>query len=175
MYEWLAVAVLPNIQVGSPVEGGLAALVGHYDPRVRSLRRAHRNFSSFLSRFRDAFGQRLQPGVLIVRADVPGSVLKVDAIASFRDAIALSTVGYNRALEIVHPHGHRICFSNSFWLYPWMLDRHNENLIANTPGMIALHEVSAFRDQSTPEMPHMILSDADLDRPLLEALLARWR
>jgi hypothetical protein len=56
-----------------------------------------------------------------------------------------------------------------------MLNRHNQDLIANTPAMIALDKVSAFRGQSTPEMPHMILSDADVDQPLLEALLARRR
>jgi hypothetical protein len=174
MTSWRAMAVLPNIEVGTPVEGGLGALVGYEDKRLKAIRRAHPNLDRFLGRFTDAFGVKLRPAVMIQRLDAPDWTRNVDAIASFRDAVVLATVPYNRALEVNHLRGHRITFSNSFWLYPWMLDRNNEDLIANTPGMLALHQVETFKGQSAPEMPGMTLTDADLDLPLLDALLARW-
>lgn len=174
MTSWRAMAVLPNIELETPVEGGLAALVGHEDPRLKAIRRAHPNFHRLLSRFTDAFGVKLRPAVLIQRADAPDWTRNIDAIASFRDVVAIATVPYNRALEINHPQGHRITFANAFWLYPWMLDRDNEHLIANTPGMLALHQFEAFKGQSTPEMPCVTLSERDLDLPLMDALLARW-
>lgn len=175
MSSWRAMAVLPNIELGTPVESGLAALVGHDDPRLKAIRRAHSNFDRFLGRFTDAFGVKLRPAVLIHTSDAPDWTRNVDAISSFRDAVAISTVPYNRALEINHGRGHRIAFANAFWLYPWMLDRENRRLIANTPGMLALHQIEAFKGQSSPEMPLMTLTERDLDLPLLEALLARWR
>lgn len=174
MTSWRAMAVLPNIELETPVEGGLAALVGHEDPRLKAIRRTHPNFHRFLGRFTDAFGVKLRPAVLIQRSDAPDWTRNIDAIASLRDAVAISTVPYSRALEINYARGHRITFANAFWLYPWMLDRDNEHLIANTPGMLALHQVEAFKGQSTPETPRMTLSERDLDLPLLDALLARW-
>ncbi len=166
MIEWTAIAVMPNVEVREPVDGKIAALVGHDDPRLRALRRAQRPLDRFLRRFSDAFGESLRPAVLIARTDAPRPVAHVDAVASFRDVIALSAVCYNRALEINHPQGHRFTYANSFWLYPWMIDRDGGGLAARTP---------AFRGQSAPEIPHKILVEADLDLPLLEVLLGRWR
>ena len=174
MTSWRAIAVLPNIELRTTVEADFAALVGHDDPRLKAIRRTRPNFNRFLGRFTDAFGAKLRPAVLILRSDAPDWTRNVDAIASFRDVVAIATVPYNRALEISLPRGHRITFSNAFWLYPWMLDRHDEHLIANTPGMLALHHVGAFKGQSAPEMPVMSLSETDLDLPLLGALLVRW-
>ncbi len=172
--EWTAGTVLPNVELEGAVEGGLAALVPCDDPRVRVLGKAHPNLQSFLRRFRDAFGKKVWPSVLIVRRDAPASVFTVEALASFRDAIALSVVPHNRARELMHPRGHRILFSNAFWFYPWMLDKFYEDLIASTPAILGVHDVSAFRGQSSPEIFRMTLATSDIDEPLLAALLKRW-
>lgn len=171
---WAAVAVLPNIKVAAPVEGGIAALVARGDPRTSEICRRQPRLGMFLRRFRDAFGQRLSPAVLITRRDAPASVFTVEALASLRDVIALSTVPYNRAQELCRPHGHRINFSNAFWFYPWMVDRHGQDLIASTPAMLGTHNVDEFRGQSSPEMSVHTLAEHDIDRPLLDALIARW-
>lgn len=175
MTDWRAIALLPNLDVADAVEGDALALVGQEETRVRALRRASRNLDRLLSRFTDAFGVSIRPAVLLQPADAPVWTRNIDAIASFRDAVAIATVTYARALELNHPRGHRITFSNWFWLYPWMLDRNDEHLIASTPAMHALHDASRFRGQSAPELSPMTLSSQDLDEPLLEALLARWR
>ena len=175
MDEWTAIAVLPNITAHEPVEGGIAALAGADDPRVRALCAAAPRLADFLGRFTDAFGEEVAPALLLRRADAPASFGTVEALASFRDALALSVIGQNRAYEIVRPRGHRICYSNAFAFYPWMLDRHGEDLVGFTPAMSALHEVSAFHGQAAAELPVMTLSAIDIDAPLLDALLARWR
>jgi hypothetical protein len=84
MTSWRAMAVLPNIEIGTPVEGGLAALVGHEDQRLKTIRRAHPKFNRFLGRFTDAFGVKLRPAVLIQRSAAPDWTRNIDAIASFR-------------------------------------------------------------------------------------------
>jgi len=175
MEEWVAATVLPNIELQAPIEGGCVALVPRDDARIKALCRVHPNLKKFLGKFTDAFNEKIRPAVLIVHTDAPQSVFDVDALASFRDAIAVSTVVYNRALELRYPHGNRINFSNSFWFYPWMLDKQYEGLIGSTPAMLGIHDVSAFKGQSSPEIPQKILSNLDIDQPLLDALLSRWQ
>lgn len=175
MGEWIAARVLPNVELREPIEGGLAALVPHDDPRVEKLCKAHLHLREFLDRFTDAFGEELRPAVLIVQKDAPRSILTVEALASFRDVIAISVVGYNRALELRHPRGHRITFSSSFWFYPWMLDIDNEYLVIGTPAMLGMHDITAFKGQSSPEIWPMVLRTPDIDHPLMNALLARWQ
>lgn len=67
----------------------------------------------------------------------------------------------------------RISYSNSFWLYPWMLSRDNKNIVASTPAVQDIHMVEQFHGQSSPELSIMKLTD--LDEPLFQALLRCWK
>lgn len=173
--EWKTIVVLPNLELQSPIEGGLIALVPFDDQRVHELGKAHPNLRKFLNRFKDAFGEKVYPTVLIVDKSAPKSVLTVEAIASFRDAIAISVVPYNRAHELTSREGMpRIIFSNAFWIYPWMINKDYDDLIANTPSMLAVHEVSKFHGQQSPELFKATLAQSNIDRPLLMAILEHW-
>ena len=174
MNDWTAVSVLPNIELNEPIDGELAALVPRDDARVRALSGAHPNLRMFLGRFKDAFGARLRPAVLLARANAPSTVFTVDAIASFRDAISIAVVTRARAWELAKPRGHRVTYSNAFSFYPWMLDKNHEDLIGNTPAFLGIHDVKAFHGQSSPEISRHTLSAYDIDRPLIDALIARW-
>lgn len=174
MDDWIAATVLPNIDLDEPIEGGLIALVPRHDNRVDALCKAYPNLKTFLGNFTDAFGVKLHPALLIIRNDAPKSVFTIDALASFRDAIAISAIVHNRALELLYPSMPRVTFSNALWFYPWMLDKDYKNIIAHTPAMLALHEVKKFRGQSTPELSQTPLRTSDLDKTLLTALCERW-
>ena len=57
-----------------------------------------------------------------------------------------------------------------------MLDKHYEGLIGSTPAFFGPHhEVAKFKGQSSPSVFRMPLAPDDIDRPLLTALLKRWR
>src|SRR5262249_5078200 len=91
------------------------------------------------------------------------------------DLIVLSVVPYNCAQLIVYGGGSpRIFFSNSFWLYPWMLDKNYEWLITQSLASLGLHEVRRFKGQATPEIFPIELNPADIDKTLLTALIQRW-
>jgi hypothetical protein len=175
MTKWSPVFVLPNIEIGEPIDGEIAILAPAHDRRVVDLAQAHPNFKAFLGNFSDAFGVRLAPTIVLVRADSPKSFYTVDALASFRDLIALSVIAYNRALELKYPRGHRVLFGNAFSFYPWMIDKDYEYLIGRTPAILGLHEVSKFRGQCSPELFRMDLRSSAIDEPLLRELLMRWR
>lgn len=173
--EWRPVAVLPALRLGMTIEAGHAALVPSSDPRVRAIKGAHAVFRTFLARFADAFRVPVQPAVLLVHAESPTPFFSSESLASLRDAIAVSTVSYGRALEIIYLRGHRIGFADAFAFYPWMVDRQFEGLVAITQAMHAIHEVERFRGQPAPGVPEADLREGDVDRPLLNALLHRWR
>ena len=172
--DWIATAVLPNVELEVPIEEGKMALVPSSDPRALNACNAHPNLLTFLNSFTDTFGQKLAPSVMMVRKDAPQRVFTIEALAGFRDAISMSVVAYSRASELEMPHGHRINYSDYFWLYPWMVDRRGDYLVANTPAMLAIHDIDKFRGQSSPEIARCELRPSALDQPLLAALLKHW-
>jgi hypothetical protein len=174
MSQWTPGAILPNLSSKKTVESEVIALAPCTDPRVLDFCAAHPPFKELISRFTNAFAVHLNPLVLIIRNDALSKLSQVEPLASFRDVAALCTIPYARALGLVYPNGgHRISYSNSFWLYPWMLGTDNQHLVASTPAFQGLHVVKEFHGQSSPDLPTMKFSD--VDGPLLEVLLQRWK
>lgn len=173
--DWIPVFILPNIPLEAAIGCEIAALAPANDPRVAALKRAHPSFRRFLNRFSDNFGEKFEPSVLILDAAAPPIFRDVTALASFRELIALSAVTHGRALELRYPRGHRVLFGEAFAIYPWMLDRHYEDVIGSTPAILGTHELSRFKGQSSPALFRTSLGETDIDQPLLAALMARWR
>lgn len=175
MGEWNPVLVLPNIELTTSIEGEQAVLAAADDERLVALRKLRPNFAKFISRFTDAFRAKLAPVVLVVRADAPKSFYDIEALASFRNAIAIATIAHSRARSLTYRRRSGVLFGNTFAFYPWMTDRDDEDLLAITPALRALHEVKKFRGQSSPELARKRLDPTEIDQPLLSELMNRWR
>ncbi len=173
--DWTPIFVLPNIPLQSAIGCDIAALAPAHDHRVAVLKRAHPMFRRFLNRFADNFGAKFEPSLLLVHYAAPDVFREVGTLASFRDLIALATVTRSRALELRYPRGDRILFGEAFAIYPWMLDRHYQDMIGSTPAILGTHEVGRFKGQSSPAVFRTRLGDSDVDLPLLAALMERWR
>lgn len=173
--DWVPAAILPNLRSERAVEGDVIALAPIHDPRVVSLGARHPKFKDFISRFTNAFDVPTRPVIQIVREDVAAKLADVEPLASFRDLVALFVIPYTRALATIYGNRaiNRISYSNSFWLYPWMLAKNNEYLVALTPALRGLHVVDEFHGQAAPELPIMDLDE--IDECLLKVLLRRWR
>ncbi|GMV63761.1 MAG: hypothetical protein AMXMBFR74_29280 [Parvibaculum sp.] len=172
--DWTPVFVLPNIPLETAIGCDIAAVTPTDDRRIVALKREHPTFRQFLSRFSDNFGEKFEPAVLILNTAASSRFRDVAALASFRDLIALSAITHGRALELRHPRGHRVRFGEAFAIYPWMLDRHYEYVIGNTPAILGTHEVTSFKGQSSPALFRTTLYENDIDQPLLAALMALW-
>jgi hypothetical protein len=175
MTNWTPVFVLPNIPLETAIGCDIAALAPAHDRRVGTLKRTHPALRRFLNRFADNFGQKFEPSVLILNADAPPIFRDITALASFRDLISLSAVTHGRALALRYPSGHRLLFGEAFAIYPWMLDRHYEDVVGSTPAILGTHELIRFKGQSSPALFRTSLGESDIDQPLLAALIARWR
>lgn len=150
--DWMPVFVLPNIPLEAAISCEIGALAPANDGRVAALKRTHPTFRRFLNRFADNFGEKFEPSVLILNTAAQPIFRDVTALASFRDLIALSAVTHSRALELRHPRGHRGLFGEAFAIYPWMLDRHYEDVIGSTPAILGTRELSRFKGQSSPAL-----------------------
>ena len=166
---------MPNIDLDEPVESSFFALVPFDDRRVRRMKHQHPEFRKFMVRFTDAFKNRINPTLIIRRADTPEQLQTSDAAASFRDLLVASMVPYAWSkIAIYNNVGFRIGYSSYFWIYPWMIDRNYEHIIAHTPAILALHEPQAFKGQSSPDLSPIKVNRKDFDEPLLQELLHRW-
>lgn len=176
MTRWEPHAVLANCPLSAAIEAGNAAFVPPEDPRIRAINAEHPNNGEFLSRFSDAFGEKVRPTVLLLRTSAPDTYRTVNAIASIRDVLSGSVVPLARARRICVGQGLDVCFSTAFEFYPWMIGKDYEDLIMYTPSIHGFHDVEDFNGQRSPEIhPVTDLSKRDLDGFLWRALAERWR
>ena len=172
---WAPIWALPNIDLDEPVESDFFALVPWSDQRVQELKREYPNFRKFMLRFDDTFKNRIHPTLILRRADVPEYLTAGEVAASFRDLLVASMVPYARSRNIISDNfRYQAAYSSYFWVYPWMIDRNYEHIIASTPAILALHETAAFKGQSSPDPSPVTVRRKDFDEPLLQELLRRW-
>lgn len=171
--SWIPIIVLPNVDVKFRVEGRYAAIVGYYDKRLARLRGKHPAFKRFLSRFRDTFNHVQRPSVLLLHKDKVDVYRESEAVAAFRDLLAICCVPYARAMVLKVGRSHiDTKFSNAFAFFPWMIGRDNESLVATTPALGGFGDNASFTGRTSPEIGYGTVRD--LDEPLLKTLIDRW-
>lgn len=171
---WTCIAVLPNIRLDDPVEGGRIAMASTQDGRVAGAVKQHPSLGDFLSRFYDTHNNRITPSVLLWDAATESDVPRFDAVCSFRDAVAVSHVLLARAGTMIASYPPPTQWMDSFSIFPWMLTRDHEHIVCQTPAVHGLHDITSFRGQTLPELVERSLSARDLDRPLFDALIQKW-
>jgi hypothetical protein len=173
--SWVPVWAMPNLHIDLPIEASHAALVPSNDARLRSSAQNKPALTAFLHAFRNEFGNQILPTIGMVREDAHGDVKTVTAFGGFRDAVCVSAVVKGHALTMTSKRPRGLLYSEAFDVYPWFLTPDMDGrLMAYTPGVTSLHHVEEFRPQIAPAIPNRFLNSGDLDRPLLEALTARW-
>jgi hypothetical protein len=163
--SWVPIISLPNVDVKYRVEGRYAAIVGYYDKRLARLRGKHPALKRFLSRFRDSFNQVQRSSVLLLHEEKIDTYRQSEAVAAFRDLLAISVVPYVRAMVLkagrsfLDPK-----FSNAFAFYPWMVGRDYDGLVATTPALSGFDDAESFNGCTSPEIPHSTVQDLDRSR-----------
>lgn len=171
---YLVLSILPNIDLRVAITAEQVAILPTADERVVELSAQHPNLDQFLGRFTGSHGRAVNPAVMVIDADAPNCRRTGEAMVGFRNAVAVSTVLRQTALELLYPRGHRILFSDPFDFYPWNLDRDFDRMISITPASMALHQVDDFAGQPSPGSPIHMLDNHDLDEVLLTEILAHW-
>jgi hypothetical protein len=171
MTKWIPAFVLPDIFLNAPIEGGVAAVANCKDPRVQQILSDIPVLASFVTRFSSAFGRTLQPSMLILREDAPKSFLTVDAIASFRDLMAISAVPLSRARSLIWNRSFATYYSDWYDFYPWMINLNHQHVVCHTPALTSLEVIEDFQGQGAPGITHVSLDMGDFDEVILHALI----
>ena len=87
---WDFVVALPAVSLRHAVEAGHAAVVPPADPRYQVLTNTQRGVRAYLSRFKTAFGRRLEPAIVI--RDTNGPIIAASDLSALRNIIAVSAV-----------------------------------------------------------------------------------
>lgn len=151
---WLILSILPNIDLRVEIAAEQVAIVPPTDERVVALRGEHPNLEQFLARFRGSHGRAVHPAILLSDAQAPDTKRTGEAMVGIRNALAVSTVLQQTALELLYPQGHRILFTDPFDFYPWNLDRNFDRMLSITPASMAIHRVDDFAGQPSPGSDH---------------------
>jgi hypothetical protein len=173
--EWIPISALPNLLLREPVGDGDIAVTPRSDNRIAAAVAEQPLIGEFLDRFTDAFGRPILPSVLIIRQDVIEAYGNTSAMAGFRDLLAVATIPNARAVYITHGGGMGApVWSETFSIYPWMVDRHGKELVCQTPAMLGTHHVEEFRGQTDVGLPQHQVEPSRVDGPLFSEVLLRW-
>ena len=137
----------------SPIQVEGFALVPTDDFRIEAIKKKQPRLRSFLKRFRTEFGDAVEPSTIIWRKDKP------DSYRSIRRHIRLS----RSHLDVCHSpelgrdhrfgHVHGPMYSDTFAVYPWMVDNRGEGLITQTPRFWPTMKLSGSVDRRWPRSP----------------------
>src|ERR1700738_937170 len=171
---WWPMFALPNVHTTFPIEVDGFALVPPNDFRIQAIAREQPRFGTFMKKFKTEFGDPVQPTTILWRRDKPDTYRAISAISGFRDLISMSVtpIAWARSHRWSRPIGAR--YSDSFAVYPWMMDNRGEGLITSTPTLLGYHEVKRLRGQSIAALSPHTLNKQDVDLLLLQELLKRW-
>jgi hypothetical protein len=173
--EWIPVFVFPDLFVKDPVEADIAAIANCDDPRVCQILASTPVLKEFVAKFTDTFGRKLRPSMVILRKDAPKSFIKLEAVASFRDLVAMSVVPLSRAKSLLWQRSFGTYYSDWYDFYPWTITIANHLLACSTPAVSNFETVDEFQGQGAPGLLPVVLDEGDFDLVLLRALIKRWR
>lgn len=175
MADWIPMFALPNIHVTDPVEIDHLALVYAEDKRVKSLADKHANFKAYLDQFSTEFEDKLRPSLLIWNESGPEAYRTTEALAAFRDALALSVVPYFQARILARETQLKMRFTNWFSIYPWMIDKNFEYVVMRSSAVMGLHEAKLLRAQTYPGLNQEVINARDIDQTLHKDLMSRFK
>jgi hypothetical protein len=173
--EWLPTFTLPNINVKEPIEGPGIALVPARDARIKEITKNHNQFSLYVKRFKNEFGDAISPSFLILAPDSPAAYRSTGALAAFRDAFAMSILPISWAHVNRHGFSTGVRYTNWFSFYPWNVDNQYEMLVMSSMAQMAMHDVNMLKAQSTPGISPVTIDLTVIDEPLLSEMLLRWK
>ena len=169
---------MPNIKIQEPGEIDGICIVSVFDERIKALADRYPKFKAFLSQFRTEFGQQINPSLIMVRDDAPLTYRRVDALASFRDALSISVITHTwaKVFQFGRGGGYGPQYSNAFSFYPWMLDNNYDAVATRSMALLGYeNDVATMQPQTAPGISVTWLIPQMIDKALLSALLTRWQ
>jgi hypothetical protein len=169
---WNFAYLLPHTLVRSSIECGPLALVPPNDARIKGLASANSGIAKLMSSFTDQFGDRIEPSAILVHSGSPASV-DFYAVASFRNAIAMSSVVDGMSFQLSGGSANYPVWSDYFDFYPFTVATDGD-LIARSVACMETNRSGDFRGQRAPHLPSNKRLSFGFDQLVLERCFQQW-
>jgi hypothetical protein len=175
MADWVPMFALPNVRLSEPTEIEHLAIVHAADPRVQALALRSANFTHYLTNFKNEFDVDYEPSLIIWNDAGPQEYRDTEALAAFRDALALSVVPGKVASTLDRDSRDKLRYTNWFNIYPWMTGSDDKYVVMRNSAVMGLHETTQLKPQIAPGLNQEIIQKRDVDATLHRELMARFK
>ena len=149
--EWDFVYLVPHARFKKPIERGPLALVPPGDLRLSTMASASPAVAKLIHGFTDQFGDKVEPSAILIQSDAPKTV-DFFAIASFRNAIAISAVIDAWVFQLSGGNAGYPVWADYFDLYPFTATTDGK-LMSQSVASMEINRPDRFNGQRAPHLP----------------------
>jgi len=172
--NWIIGPLLPNVELSESFETDFLAIVPYNDYRIEKIKNENTQIKCFIDKFRDQYGNRIHPSIMILRSDIPDFLRNNESMMGLRNIFAISCLIKSFENKLRHPHGSYILFSDYFDIYPISLSMDKKCLISSSPAVKGISEIEAFKNGETnPGLPRS-LPTLEPDETIIPTLKKIW-
>lgn len=170
--EWQFAYLMPHTDFDAPIGHGPVAIVRSDDPRLTEIASRSEAVKKLVTSFTDQFGEAEVPSAILVRSD---ALPKIDfyAIASFRNAVAISSMIEAAAFVLVGGSAGYPRWSDYFDLYAYTVTR-DDNLKARSVASSEVNEPGQFVGQRAPQIASSRRVSFGVDADILKRCVHLW-
>jgi hypothetical protein len=175
MANWVPMFALPNVRMNHPVEIDYLAIVHASEPRAQALASTSANFKHYMTHFKNEFDVDCQPSLILWNDAGPREYRNTEALAAFRDALALSVVPGKIASILDRDSQEKLTYTNWFNIYPWMTGSDDKYVVMRNSVGTGVHETIQLKPQIAPSLNQEIIQKRDIDATLHKELMVRFK
>lgn len=172
--RWNFVWLLYNLELEKPFDTEYLAIAPNADRRVHLVMHKAPATRALVRAFKDEFGRKRHPSVVLMRDDAPAAVGKWDTIRAFRNIFAVSCLINGWQEMFASSNVTHSLFSETFDIYPLFPSTDEKGFITRSPAVTGFDSVGKFRGQTSPELPLPSQMKAAPDDAILKQLMTVW-
>ena len=172
MSNWEYIISVPGIKLSEPVNAKVIAFIGPNDERYEIISNTHENMRKYLDAFRDAFGNKLPPSIIIRKRKE--KLIEHWDLACFRNIVAIPSVIKSRSMNYLNPFPNNVPFTDMFEFCLINIGKDYKYLVHRTPSETGANEIDKFSYIPNPAVIHPHIFKVEYDYHLMNALISLY-
>ena len=173
---WIIIFALPDLNLKESIGNENIAIVPHNDSRTIEITKNSSYAKALVGNFKDQFGRKAYPSLLILSDTAPKHLRDIDAIVGFRNIVAL--------FNIIKGHEHSLTstfvafplYSNYFDFYPITITKDDDGFLTQSPSLSGYDdEWRNFSGQTSPGLAGPGHVRAETSGDLFDQLHKVWK
>ncbi|NOZ70206.1 MAG: hypothetical protein GXP46_13420 [Deferribacteres bacterium] len=173
---WIIIFALPNLNLNESIGNENIAIVPHNDSRIIEITEKSSYAKALVENFKDQFGRKVYPSLLIISDKAPEHVKNIDSIVGFRNIVAL--------FNIIKGHEHSLTstfvafplYSDYFDFYPITIIPNDGGFSTQSPSLFGYDdECRKFTGQISPGLAGLGHVRVETTGDLFDQLHKVWK